>query len=90
MIDHVSVPVRDLAAGVAFYARVLAPLGYVKLVERTGSTGFGKKYPEIWLNLRADLAAAPSNPRRTRRAAGAERGRRAGVSCCGTRVGRGE
>jgi catechol 2,3-dioxygenase-like lactoylglutathione lyase family enzyme len=62
MIDHVSVPVRDLAAGVAFYARVLAPLGYAKLVERPGSAGFGKKYPEIWLNLRAELGAAPSNP----------------------------
>jgi len=62
MIDHVSVPVRDLAAGVAFYSRVLAPLGYSKLVERPGTAGFGKKYPEFWLNLRADMAPAPANP----------------------------
>ena len=41
---------------------MLAPLGYVKLVERPGSAGFGKKYPELWLNLRADMAAAPANP----------------------------
>jgi len=61
MIDHVSVPVRDLAASAAFYARVLAPLGYAKLVERPTTVGFGKKYPELWLNLRADLPAAPAD-----------------------------
>jgi len=55
MIDHVSIPVRDLAAGAAFYARVLAPLGYAKLIERPATVGFGKRYPEFWLNLRADL-----------------------------------
>ena len=45
MIDHVSIPVRDLAAGAQFYARVLAPLGYAKLVERPATVGFGKRYP---------------------------------------------
>jgi catechol 2,3-dioxygenase-like lactoylglutathione lyase family enzyme len=58
MIDHVSIAVRDLAASAAFYARVLAPLGYAKLVERTATVGFGKRYPEFWLNLRADLIPA--------------------------------
>jgi catechol 2,3-dioxygenase-like lactoylglutathione lyase family enzyme len=62
MIDHVSVPVRDLAAAAAFYARVLAPLGYSKLVERPATVGFGKKYPELWLNLRPGLAAPSDNP----------------------------
>jgi catechol 2,3-dioxygenase-like lactoylglutathione lyase family enzyme len=62
MIDHVSVPVRDLVASTAFYEHVLAPLGYVKLVERPATVGFGKKYPEFWLNLRSDLAPGPSNP----------------------------
>lgn len=62
MIDHVSVPVRDLTAAGAFYERVLAPLGYAKLVERPGSIAFGKKYPELWLNLRKDLTPAPANP----------------------------
>jgi catechol 2,3-dioxygenase-like lactoylglutathione lyase family enzyme len=54
MIDHVSIAVRDLALGTAFYARVLAPLGYAKLVERAATVGFGKRYPEFWLNRRAD------------------------------------
>ena len=62
MIDHVSVAVRDLARSAAFYERLLAPLGYTRLVERPASIGFGKKYPELWLNLRADMSAAPTNP----------------------------
>jgi catechol 2,3-dioxygenase-like lactoylglutathione lyase family enzyme len=62
MIDHVSVPVRDLAAAGTFYERLLGPLGYAKLVERPGSIGFGKKYPELWLNARVDLAPAAANP----------------------------
>ena len=58
MIDHVSVPVRDLAAAARFYARLLSPLGYTKLVERPGTVGFGKRYPEVWLNARPGLAPA--------------------------------
>jgi len=62
MIDHVSLSVRDLAASAAFYERLLAPLGYRKLVERPAAVGFGKKYPELWLNARPGMAPAPSNP----------------------------
>ena len=62
MIDHVSLAVRDLSAAAAFYQRLLAPLGYAKLLERTTTVGFGKTYPELWLNLRADMATVPSNP----------------------------
>jgi catechol 2,3-dioxygenase-like lactoylglutathione lyase family enzyme len=61
MIDHVSVPVRDLAASSAFYQRVLEPLGYLRLVERPATVGFGKRYPEFWLNLRPGLAPAPAD-----------------------------
>ena len=62
MIDHVSVPVRDLDLAGAFYERLLSPLGYARLVTRPGTIGFGKKYPELWLNARPDLASAPANP----------------------------
>jgi catechol 2,3-dioxygenase-like lactoylglutathione lyase family enzyme len=61
MIDHVSVPVRDLAAGAAFYERLLAPLGLTRLVERPATVGFGKKYPEFWLNLRAEMPPIPAD-----------------------------
>ena len=62
MIDHVSLAVRDLSAAAAFYERLLAPLGYAKLLERGTTVGFGKKYPELWLNLRPGMASAPANP----------------------------
>ena len=53
MIDHISVAVRDLAKGEQFYAAALAPLGLAKLREWPNATiGFGKKYPEFWINRR--------------------------------------
>jgi catechol 2,3-dioxygenase-like lactoylglutathione lyase family enzyme len=56
MIDHVSIAVSDLAASADFYDAVLAPLGLAKLVDRSPATvGFGKKYPEFWLNYRGGL-----------------------------------
>jgi catechol 2,3-dioxygenase-like lactoylglutathione lyase family enzyme len=55
MIDHVSVAVRDLAAAVDFYEAVLAPLGLAKLVGRATDVGFGKRYPEFWINSRPAL-----------------------------------
>jgi len=54
-IDHVSVAVADLARSTVFYERVLAPLGLTKLVTRESTVGFGKKYPEFWINLREGL-----------------------------------
>jgi catechol 2,3-dioxygenase-like lactoylglutathione lyase family enzyme len=53
--------VRDLAAGTAFYQRLLEPLGHKRLAERPATVGFGKKYPELWLNLRPDMPA-DANP----------------------------
>ena len=61
MIDHVSLPVSDLVRSAAFYEAVLAPLGYRKLVERPATVGFGRKYPEFWLNARPGLMPAPDN-----------------------------
>ena len=62
MIDHISLSVRDLPAAAAFYELLLAPLGYAKLVIRPASIGFGKKYPELWLNLRSQMPPPASNP----------------------------
>jgi catechol 2,3-dioxygenase-like lactoylglutathione lyase family enzyme len=55
VIDHVSIAVRDLAAAARFYEAVLAPLGMTKLENRPATVGFGKSYPEFWLNLRKDM-----------------------------------
>jgi len=56
MIDHTSIAVRDLKKGEAFYAALLAPLGLAKLREwPDAAIGFGKKYPEFWINRRAGM-----------------------------------
>ena len=56
MIDHVSIAVRDLKKGEAFYAALLAPLGMTKLREwPDAAIGFGKKYPEFWINRRGGM-----------------------------------
>ena len=57
MIDHVSIAVRDLAAAARFYEPVLAVLGMKKLREwPDAAIGFGKDYPEFWLNKRTQMA----------------------------------
>jgi catechol 2,3-dioxygenase-like lactoylglutathione lyase family enzyme len=62
MIDHVSVAVRDLTDGERFYAAVLAPLGLAKLREWPEITiGFGKTYPEFWINKRQTMQRAEAD-----------------------------
>ena len=56
MIDHVSVGVSDLERAARFYEATLAPLGLSRLVTRPATVGFGKTYPEFWINLRAGMA----------------------------------
>jgi len=56
MIDHVSVAVRDLAASARFYEAVLSTLGFAVLERRPATVGFGKTYPEFWINSREDMA----------------------------------
>lgn len=57
MIDHVSLAVSDLERAVPFYERILAPLGITRLVTRPAMVGFGKTYPEIWIDLRIGMKA---------------------------------
>jgi catechol 2,3-dioxygenase-like lactoylglutathione lyase family enzyme len=55
MIDHISVGVSDLERSARFYEAALAPLGLSRLVTRPATIGFGKAYPEFWINLRAGM-----------------------------------
>ena len=55
MIDHISVGVSDLDRAARFYDATLAPLGLARLVARPAAVGFGKSYPEFWINLRANM-----------------------------------
>ena len=47
MIDHVSIPVRDLTTAGVYYDAVLAPLGLTRLLTHDATIGFGKRYPEF-------------------------------------------
>ncbi len=59
MIDHVSVAVSDLSRATAFYDRALGPLGYTRMITLPAAAGYGKRYPEFWLNLREGMAPVP-------------------------------
>ena len=61
MIDHVSVPVRDLAKAMAFYDAVLATLGLTRRDTRLATAGYGKKYSEFWINARETMPAPASD-----------------------------
>ncbi|WP_213770601.1 VOC family protein [Bradyrhizobium sp. dw_78] len=62
MIDHVSLAVSDLERAVPFYERTFAALGISRLVTRPAMVGFGKSYPEVWINLRSGMQRlAPDN-----------------------------
>ena len=61
MIDHVSIGVRDLARSTALYESMLAPLGHTKLIVRATTVGYGKQYPELWLNARPNLTLNPDS-----------------------------
>jgi catechol 2,3-dioxygenase-like lactoylglutathione lyase family enzyme len=52
MIDHISICVRDLEQAARFYQAVLGTIGYKPLRVHPHTVGFGKTYPEFWINLR--------------------------------------
>ena len=60
MIDHVSIAVRDIEVASRFYEAVLGEIGLSKLVVRPATIGFGKRYPEFWLNQRRDMPPVAS------------------------------
>jgi catechol 2,3-dioxygenase-like lactoylglutathione lyase family enzyme len=61
MLDHISIPVRELKASARFYDALLAPLGMTRLRDEARTVGYGKSYPEFWLNERPQLKPAPDD-----------------------------
>jgi catechol 2,3-dioxygenase-like lactoylglutathione lyase family enzyme len=45
----------------AFYGPVLATIGYARLRDQETTVGFGKRYPEFWLNARPALPPVADN-----------------------------
>jgi catechol 2,3-dioxygenase-like lactoylglutathione lyase family enzyme len=61
VLDHVSIPVCDLARAGAFYDAVLSTLGLVRRKQITGAVGYGpesRAAPTFWLLERNDRAVA--------------------------------
>jgi catechol 2,3-dioxygenase-like lactoylglutathione lyase family enzyme len=61
VIDHISLGVADLDRSARFYESVLGAIGFAKLEVRPATIGFGKRYPEFWLNLRPAMAAVSAD-----------------------------
>ncbi len=61
MIDHASLSVSDLERSAAFYEKLLAPLGYAKMVHMSERAAFGKRFPELWINERKHMSKAPED-----------------------------
>src|SRR5947199_10107107 len=61
MIDHISISVRDLESSARFYEAVLGAIGYTRLRNRPATVGFGKRYPEFWLNHRPSMPPTASD-----------------------------
>ncbi len=55
MIDHISIAVSDLERSRRFYTDVLATIGLSQIVLKKTTIGFGKIYPEFWINLRCGM-----------------------------------
>jgi catechol 2,3-dioxygenase-like lactoylglutathione lyase family enzyme len=61
VLDHVSIPVADLARAAAFYDAVLATLGLRRRKERTGAIGYGpqtRPAPVFWILARTGEPSA--------------------------------
>lgn len=55
MLHHVSVGARDVPKAVAFYDKVLAPLGYKRVMEfLPHAVGYGVDHPDFWVQVPAD------------------------------------
>jgi catechol 2,3-dioxygenase-like lactoylglutathione lyase family enzyme len=59
MLHHVSVGARDVPKAVAFYDKVLAPLGYKRVMEfLPHAVGYGVDHPDFWVQVPADGGTA--------------------------------
>jgi catechol 2,3-dioxygenase-like lactoylglutathione lyase family enzyme len=56
MIDHIGIPVTDMAKSVAFYEKALAPLGYAKAMDFGDAVGFGQDGKvDFWLGKQPSM-----------------------------------
>jgi catechol 2,3-dioxygenase-like lactoylglutathione lyase family enzyme len=53
-LSHVSLGTDEFERAVAFYDRVLAPLGIRRLEGFPGGAGWGRQWPEFWVQVPID------------------------------------
>ena len=66
-LSHVSLGSNDFEAAAAFYDRALAALGCRRVLEHPGAIGYGRDYPEFWLQVPID--GRPASPATARTSA---------------------
>jgi catechol 2,3-dioxygenase-like lactoylglutathione lyase family enzyme len=49
MLDHMNLPVSDIAKSRVFFSVALAPLGYKVIYDLGHAAGFGIEYPIFWI-----------------------------------------
>jgi catechol 2,3-dioxygenase-like lactoylglutathione lyase family enzyme len=49
MLDHMNLPVSDIAKSRVFFSVALAPLGYKVIYDLGHAVGFGIEYPIFWI-----------------------------------------
>lgn len=54
IIHHISIGTNDFDRAIAFYDRVLSTVGARKILEFPGAVGFGKRFPEFWVQTPLD------------------------------------
>ena len=54
-------PLRNLRTSADAYELILDAAGLRRLVDRPAMVGFGRSYPELWLNARPNLKPLPSD-----------------------------
>lgn len=58
ILSHVSIGTDDIERAVAFYDRVLPTLGCKRVLAHEGAVGYGKAFPEFWVQTPIDGAPA--------------------------------
>jgi catechol 2,3-dioxygenase-like lactoylglutathione lyase family enzyme len=54
LISHISVGTNDFDRALAFYDTVLNALGCQRIMEHPGAVGWGRAYPEFWVQTPHD------------------------------------
>lgn|ERR1700730_5416304 len=56
MIDHIGLPVSDVAKSKSFFQAALAPLGYKVLMDFGEAVGMGQDRPDFWFGKSPETA----------------------------------